>query len=156
MGYSPWGCKESDMTEQRSKHARTHWGRNKGPWLETGRRQLSEGTTKGLYPAWSHGYTYVHSCQNPSNYILLLRVKRCFTSKTLNLKKRHYKEKAKRRLACQCCAGLSRSAVSSSLWPRGLPTRLCCPWGVSGQEYWRNALLQGIFSTQGSKPGLLQ
>ena len=35
------------------------------------------------------------------------------------------------------CAMLSRSVVSDSLWPRGLlPTRLLCPWGFSGQEYW--------------------
>ena len=31
----------------------------------------------------------------------------------------------------QCCA-LSRSVVSHSLQP----TRLLCPWGFSGQEYW--------------------
>ena len=32
---------------------------------------------------------------------------------------------------------LSRSVVSSSLWPHGLqPARLLCPWGFSRQEYW--------------------
>ena len=52
----------------------------------------------------------------------------------------------------------SRSVVSDSLQPQGLqPARLLCPWGCSRQEYWHGlpALLQGIFSTQGSNPGLL-
>ena len=95
MGYSPWRCKESNTTEQLSKHACTHWGRNKGHWLETGMRQLSEGNTNVLYPALNGGYTYIHSCQNPSNCILLLRVKRCFTRKTLKRKKGITKKKQK-------------------------------------------------------------
>ena len=38
--------------------------------------------------------------------------------------------------AVLCCAVLSRSVVSDSLWPHGLqPTRLLCPWGFSRQEY---------------------
>ena len=52
---------------------------------------------------------------------------------------------------------LSRSVTSDSLWPHGLyPTRLRCPWGFSRQEYGVgcHALLQGIFPTQGSNPGL--
>ena len=35
-----------------------------------------------------------------------------------------------------CCAGLSRSVVSSSLQPHEEPVRLLCPWGFSRQEYW--------------------
>ena len=36
-----------------------------------------------------------------------------------------------------CYAVLCHSAVSVSLWPRGLkPARLLCPWGFSRQEYW--------------------
>ena len=36
-----------------------------------------------------------------------------------------------------CCAVLSRSLMSNSLWPHGLqPTRLLCPWRFSRQEYW--------------------
>ena len=56
-----------------------------------------------------------------------------------------------------CCAGPSHSVMSDSLWPHGLqPSRPLCPWGFSRQEYWRgcHALLQGIFPTQGSNPGL--
>ena len=35
-----------------------------------------------------------------------------------------------------CCAVLSRSVVSDSLWPHEpQPTRLPCPWGFSRQEY---------------------
>ena len=52
---------------------------------------------------------------------------------------------------------VSHSVMSDSLWPHGLqPSRLLCPWGFSRQEYWRgyHALLQGIFPTQGSNPGL--
>ena len=54
-------------------------------------------------------------------------------------------------------AALSRSGMSDSLRPHGLePTRLLCPWG-SPSENTRvgcHALLQGIFPTQGSNPGL--
>ena len=55
---------------------------------------------------------------------------------------------------------LSRSVVSDSLQPhRLLPARLLCPWRFSRQEYWSilggcHALLQRIFPTQGSNPGL--
>ena len=48
----------------------------------------------------------------------------------------------------------SHSVVSNSLWPHGLYT----PWNSSPQpEYWMGSLslLQGIFPTQGSNPGLL-
>ena len=38
---------------------------------------------------------------------------------------------------CACCAVLSCSVISDSLWPHGLqPTRLLCPWGFSRQKYW--------------------
>ena len=38
---------------------------------------------------------------------------------------------------CVCCAVLSRSVVSESLWPHGLyPIRLLYPWWFSRQEYW--------------------
>ena len=44
--------------------------------------------------------------------------------------------------------------VSDSLQPHGLkPTRLLCPWRFSRPEFWNGlcqALLQGIFPTQGS------
>ena len=45
-----------------------------------------------------------------------------------------------------------------SLWLRGLqPTRLLCPWDFSGKNTGVGCcfLLQGIFPTQGSNPGLL-
>ena len=44
------------------------------------------------------------------------------------------------------------SVVSNSLYS----TRLLCPWGFSSQEYWSGShfLLQGIFLTWGSNPGL--
>ena len=44
------------------------------------------------------------------------------------------------------------------LWPHGLqPTRLFCPWNSSGKKtgVGSHSLLQEIFSTQGSNPGLL-
>ena len=50
------------------------------------------------------------------------------------------------------------SVVSDSLWPRGLcPTRPLCPWGFSNKNtaVSCHVLLQGIFPTQGSNPGLL-
>ena len=56
----------------------------------------------------------------------------------------------------QCYAMLSDSFVSN-LWPHGLqPTRLLCPWGSSSKntEVGCHALLQGIFPTQRSNPGL--
>ena len=52
----------------------------------------------------------------------------------------------------------SCSAVSDSLWPRRLePARLLCPWDSPGKNtrVGCHALLQGIFSTQGSNPSLL-
>ena len=52
----------------------------------------------------------------------------------------------------------SRSVVSDSLWPHGLqPTRLLCPWDFPRKNTGVGChfLLQGIFLTQGSNPGLL-
>ena len=52
----------------------------------------------------------------------------------------------------------SRSVMSSSLRPHGLwPTRLLCPWDFPGNSTGVDChfLLQGIFPTQGSNPGLL-
>ena len=49
--------------------------------------------------------------------------------------------------------------VSKSLWPRGLsPTRLLSPWDFPAKNTGVGChfLLQGIFSTQGSNPHLLQ
>ena len=53
--------------------------------------------------------------------------------------------------------GMSRSVVSDSLHPHGLqPTRLLCPWDSSDKNTGVGChfLLQGIFPTQGSNPGL--
>ena len=50
------------------------------------------------------------------------------------------------------------SVVSNSLRSNGmLPARLLCPWDIPDEntEVVCHALLQGIFPTQGSKPGLL-
>ena len=44
------------------------------------------------------------------------------------------------------------------LWPHGLyPARLLCPWNFSGKNTGMGSLslIQGIFPTQGSNPGLL-
>ena len=52
----------------------------------------------------------------------------------------------------------SRSVMSDSLRPHGLyPTRLLCPWDFPGNTTGVDChfLLQGIFPTQGSNPGLL-
>ena len=59
---------------------------------------------------------------------------------------------------CKLCAVLILSVVSSSLLLHGLqPARLPCPWDSPGQNtgVGCHALLQGIFPTQGSNPGLL-
>ena len=53
---------------------------------------------------------------------------------------------------CSC------SVVSDSLWPHGLqPTKLLCPWDSPGKNAGVGChfLLQAIFLTQGSNPGLL-
>ena len=53
---------------------------------------------------------------------------------------------------------LSRSVVSSSLWPLGSqPARLLCPWDSPGKNTGEGChfLLQGIFPTEESNPGLL-
>ena len=55
------------------------------------------------------------------------------------------------------CPMLSHSVVSDSLWPHGLqPARLLCPWDSPGKNTGVDShdLLQGIFPTQGSNPGL--
>ena len=47
--------------------------------------------------------------------------------------------------------------MSDSLWPHGLgPARLLCPWNSPGKNTGVGScsLLQGIFPTQGSNPGL--
>ena len=52
---------------------------------------------------------------------------------------------------------LARSCLT--LWPHGLyPARLLCPWNSPGRstKVGNHSLLQGIFPTWGSNPGLLQ
>ena len=50
----------------------------------------------------------------------------------------------------------SRSVVPDSVRPHGLqPIRLFCPWDFPGKDTGVGFLLQGIFPTQGSNPGLL-
>ena len=54
---------------------------------------------------------------------------------------------------------LSGEVVSHSVRPHGLqPVRLLCPWDSPGKNtgVGCHVLLQGIFPTQGSNPGLLQ
>ena len=51
------------------------------------------------------------------------------------------------------------SVVPNFLWSHGLqPTRVLCPWDFPGKDTGVicHFLLQGIFPTQGSSPGLLQ
>ena len=59
---------------------------------------------------------------------------------------------------CVCmCVCISHSVMSDSLWPGGLfPTRLLCLWDSPGKNTGVRFqfLLQGIFLTQGSNPGL--
>ena len=53
---------------------------------------------------------------------------------------------------------VSHLVVYDSLWPSGLKlTRLLCPWNSPGKNtgMGSHSLLQGIFLTQGSNPGLL-
>ena len=60
-----------------------------------------------------------------------------------------------RSLSLDLC--VSHSVVSNSLQPRGVkPTRLLCPWDSPGKNIGAgcHALLQGIFPTQQSNPGL--
>ena len=56
---------------------------------------------------------------------------------------------------CCCC----QSVMSNSLQPHGLQqsTRFLCPWNSPGKNtgVGSHCLLQGIFPTQGSNPGLL-
>ena len=56
---------------------------------------------------------------------------------------------------CVCCAVLSCSVISDSLWPHGLqPTRLLCPWGFSRQKYWSGLpwLPPGDLPNPGNEP----
>ena len=57
-----------------------------------------------------------------------------------------------------CYVRVSRSVVPDSLRPHGLQsTRFLCPWDFPGKDTGVGChfLLQGIFPTQGSNPGLL-
>ena len=61
-------------------------------------------------------------------------------------------------LCCTCACMLCCSVGSNSLQPYGpWPTRLLCPWDSPGKNIGVGCyfLLQGIFLTQGSNPGLL-
>ena len=60
-------------------------------------------------------------------------------------------------LSLSTCAVLSHSVVSDSLRPHRLqPARVLCPWDSQAKNtgVGCHALLQGIFPTQGSNPGL--
>ena len=62
-----------------------------------------------------------------------------------------------RLLGHECCAMLSHLVMSNSLQSQELePARLLCPWASPGKNagVGCHALLQGIFSTQRSNPGL--
>ena len=52
---------------------------------------------------------------------------------------------------------LKRSVTSDSVTPWTVAQQAPLPMGFSRQEYWKRLpfLLQGIFLTQGSNPGLL-
>ena len=56
-----------------------------------------------------------------------------------------------------CCAVLSCSVVSNSLWPQE-PARLLSPWGFSRQEYWSGLPFPplGDLSDSGIQPCLLR
>jgi len=63
----------------------------------------------------------------------------------------------KKKILCRRCS-VSHSVVSDSLWPHRLsPTRLLCPRNSAGKNSGVSchSLLQRIFLTQGSNPGLL-
>ena len=57
-----------------------------------------------------------------------------------------------------CACVFSRLVMSDALWPHGLqPARLLCPWDFPGKNtgVGRHTLLEVIFLTQWSNPGLL-
>ena len=70
-----------------------------------------------------------------------------------------FSQKIKNRTLYTTCKSesVSYSVVFNSLQPRGLqPVRLLCPWNSPGQNtgLGSHSLLEGIFPTQGSNPGL--
>ena len=100
--------------------------------------------------SWCSGYAFFH-------IIISKRV--------LNLRREKYfffpgKDLVGRKLGLsneRCVLVLSYSVVSNSLRLHGLqPATVLCPLGFSRQEHWVgcHALLQGIFATQGSNPGV--
>ena len=61
-------------------------------------------------------------------------------------------------LSTHLCVCVSRSVMSTSVGPHGLqPAKLLYPWDspVKNTREGCHSLLQGIFPTQGSNPGLL-
>ena len=95
------------------------------------------------------GKTRFNSCRAPSDYSFSLSLCLSFQSTEVAL--------------CILCVYAfvcvcGHSVVIDSLWSHGLqPTRLLCPWDSPGKNtgVGCHALLQGIFLTQGSNPGLL-
>ena len=90
-----------------------------------------------MYCTWGIQPT---SCNNCKRKVIL---KNC-------IKIRHFKQIHK-------SESVSYSVMSDSLQAHGLqPARLLCPWNSPGKNtgVGYHALLQGIFPTQGSKPGL--
>ena len=80
---------------------------------------------------------------------------RYFSREAMKMTNKHMKRCS---TSLALCAVLSHSVVSDSLRPHGLqPCRLLCPWDSLGKNTGVGChdLLQKIFPTQGSNPGLL-
>ena len=77
-------------------------------------------------------------------------IKSSYNGTLLSYKKEHIWDN------CYCCCLVTKSCLTL-LWPHGLqPIRLLSPWDFSGKNSgasW-HFLLQGIFLTQGSNPGV--
>ena len=138
-GYSPWGHRETDMTD----------------WLNTCGISVPPPRIKPQSAAWrggflTPGFHFLSTSQRANNipwtkneprgkpHMSVRSVSKCYTSVR--------------------SVSVSHSVVPDSLRPHGLqPTRLLCPWDSPGKNtgVGRHFLLQGIFPTQGLNPRLL-
>ena len=157
-------CRESpaSQTEMFRKTLLSHRGgvrvdrKRASTWSE--RPLLS--VTMTLPLCGDHLLTSVTCCQSPKERGRWSAATVCL-GKPISICGETYVIAGSRVWAAGCCvvgAGLSRSIMSDSSRPRGLqPARLLCPRGSPGQNtgVGCHALLQGIFPTQGSNPGLL-
>ena len=170
MGYSPWGCKESDTMEHAHTRAHTHTH-----------------TKKLIFTVMFHVCSFSRACHIFSALTLcpetldaralvqdfmrlhLPESQRAISSEFLDLRLfKHHRSSAAHITLASTDQSILMYPPQGSPWPHMKseshsiisdslrPHRVCSPWNSPGQNtgVGNLSLLQGIFPTQGSNPGL--